>query len=65
MNVLSTTLFVFLFWVITGVYTLITWIHNIIMLLYCDFDPIGKEEIIRILGIFIPFINWITYWTGL
>ena len=40
---------------------MIGYVLNIIKLFGCDFDPVGKEEIIRGLGI-IPLIGAIAGW---
>lgn len=50
-------LVIVLIWVYTG----ISWIWNLVKLIQCDFDPIGKEEILHLVGLFPP-ICWVTVW---
>ena len=43
-------------------YTVIAWVTNIVTFFGCDFDPIGKEEIFKGIGLFIPPVAWFTAW---
>ena len=45
-----------LFWI----YEIICWIINIIQFFSLDFDPIGKTEVIKAIGVFIPPLAGIT-----
>lgn len=38
------------------------WITNIVQFVDCDFDPIGKMEIIKGIGTFIPPASIVTVW---
>ncbi len=38
------------------------WIINIVYLVRCDFDPIGKDEIIRGIGVFVAPLGVILGW---
>lgn len=38
------------------------WITNIVQFFNCDFDPIGKMEILKGIGTFIPPASLITVW---
>jgi hypothetical protein len=44
------------------VYTILAWVINLIQFFGCDFDPIGKEEILKGTGMFIPPVSWFTVW---
>jgi hypothetical protein len=44
------------------VYTILAWVINLIQFFGCDFDPIGKEEILKGIGMFIPPVSWFTVW---
>ena len=43
-------------------YMAITWVINLIHFLNCDFAPVGKEEIIKGLGVFFWTLSGITVW---
>ncbi len=38
------------------------WIVNLIQFFNCDFNPVGKEEILHGIGIFIPPFSVISVW---
>lgn len=52
----------FVMYFIIIVYTIISWVANLIQFFGCDFDPIGKEEILKGIGMFIPPVSWFTCW---
>ena len=35
------------------------YVRNVVGLVKCDFEPVGKEEIVRTVGVFIPPIGMI------
>ena len=51
----------FFYWWLIG-FMFFSWVYNIIQFFGCDFDPIGKEEILKGLGMFIPPLSMITAW---
>lgn len=58
----KSAIWVVVIWTLATLYTIVTWIDNIVHLISCDFAAPYNEEIIRILGIFIPFISWVVFW---
>lgn len=50
-----------LLYIFVWIYTPATWILNLVKLVRCDFEPIGKEEILHLVGL-IPPIHWVTVW---
>jgi hypothetical protein len=40
-----------------AVVVILGWVLNIIALVGCDFDPFGKEEILRIIGVPIAILG--------
>jgi hypothetical protein len=54
--------YAFAFYGLLLVYTIISWVVNLVTFFGCDFDPIGKEEIFKGLGLFIPPISWVSAW---
>lgn len=46
------------FWV----YFFIAWVWNLVKLFQCDFDPIGKEEILHLVGVVAAPLSMITVW---
>lgn len=47
---------------VLAIYTMIAWIVNLVTFIGCDFDPVGKEEILKGIGIFILPLAWFTAW---
>ena len=47
---------------LVAIYTLVAWLVNLITFIGCDFDPVGKQEILKGIGIFVPPFAWITAW---
>jgi hypothetical protein len=43
-------------------YSIITWIINLIKFVNCDFTEPWKDEIVHGLGVFIPPVSWVTAW---
>lgn len=46
------------FWV----YFPIAWVWNFVKLFQCDFNPIGKEEILHLVGVVAAPLSMITVW---
>jgi hypothetical protein len=44
------------------IFIAICWVTNIVQFVNCDFEPIGKMEIIKGIGTFIPPASLITVW---
>ncbi len=44
------------------VYTITTWVINLINFLNCDFVEPFKEEVILGLGVLFPPVTWVTVW---
>jgi hypothetical protein len=51
----------FFYWWLIG-FMFFSWVYNIIQFFGCDFDPIGKEEVLKGLGMFIAPLSMITAW---
>jgi hypothetical protein len=51
----------FFYWWLIG-FMIFSWVYNIIQFFSCDFDPIGKEEVLKGLGMFIAPLSMITAW---
>lgn len=47
-----------LIWIFVGIF----WIMNLIELFNCDFETPFKEEVIHLIGVFIPPLSVITFW---
>lgn len=49
-------------YVVLIIFVAICWITNIVQFFNCDFNPIGKTEILKGVGTFIPPASLITVW---
>jgi hypothetical protein len=50
-----------LFFLVLWGYGLVSWIINLVQLLYCDFQEPWKDEIVHIVGLFPP-CSMVTCW---
>jgi hypothetical protein len=50
------------FGIVLFIYTIITWVINLINFLNCDFVEPFKEEVILGLGVLFPPVTWVTVW---
>ena len=46
-------------------FILVSWVVNITKFASCDFDPIGKAEILHAVGVFVPPVALVTAWVPL
>lgn len=45
-----------------SIYTLYTWVVNLLAFIECDFVEPFREEVIYGLGVIFPPITWVTVW---
>ena len=50
------------FYIVLGVYSILTWLINLMRFIHCDFEAPFWEEIIHGLGIILPPVAWFTAW---
>lgn len=51
----------FIIWVLIFIFVIIGWVKNISKLIDCNFEPVGKAEIVRCIGI-LPPVGAIVGW---